>query len=172
MLTGGQVTSLSTGGGALSPTACDFEPNIWLNLLPIDGLESDAAPPLPNRLPPPHPDRTAPPTASASAMRRWPARPGTTVRIISLLRVIQKSPRRLKINRALERSARLARYISAMAANPRRVPKSRNRRLTAKILVQQTEQQMVLPDAGNAEGAPPQSLPGEAALLQHPDRGR
>src|ERR1700730_7062830 len=112
MLTGGQLSSLSTGGGAVSPTACDFEPNIWLNLLPIDGLESDAAP-LPNRLPPPHPDRTAPPTASASAMHRWPARPATTVRIISLLRVIQKSPRRLKISRALERSARLARYTSA-----------------------------------------------------------
>src|ERR1700674_2781009 len=106
MLTGGQLSSLSTGGGAVSPTACDFEPNIWLNLLPIDGLESDEAP---NRLPPPHPDRTPPATASASAMRRRPARPATTVRIISLLRVIQKSPRRPKeLPRPRKESARPA----------------------------------------------------------------
>src|ERR1700687_1624510 len=89
MLTEGQLSSLSTGGGAVSPTACDFEPNSWLNRLPIDGLESDEAP---NRLPPPHPDKSAPATASAGAMRRWLARPAPIVGIKSLLRIIQTSP--------------------------------------------------------------------------------
>ena len=37
MVTGGQVSSLFTGGGAASPTACDFEPNSSLNRLPIGG---------------------------------------------------------------------------------------------------------------------------------------
>src|ERR1700730_11115326 len=78
----------------------------------------------------------------------------------------------LKISRPLKGSARLAPYTSAMAANPRRVPKSRNQGLTAKILMQQAEQQMVLPDAVDAEIAPRQPLAREAAFLQHPDRGR
>src|ERR1700676_5801226 len=94
MLTGGQLNSLSTGCGAASPTAWDFEPNSWLNLEPIEGLESaseddEAA----NRLAPPHPDSSAPATASASAMRRRPARPAPALRIISLLRFIRNSPR-------------------------------------------------------------------------------
>src|SRR5260370_574680 len=89
MLTGGQLSSLSTGGGAASPTACDFEPNSWLNLLPIDGLESDEAPKV---LPPPHPDSRAPATASASATRRWPARPAPIVGLNSLLRIIRMPP--------------------------------------------------------------------------------
>src|SRR5713101_7554414 len=87
MLTGGQLSSLSTAGGGASPTACDFEPNSWPNLSLIDGLESDEAP---NMLPPPHPDR-APATANASATRRRPARPAAIVRIISLLRFIRLS---------------------------------------------------------------------------------
>src|ERR1700722_11321310 len=92
MLTGGQLSSLSTGGGAVSPTACDFDPNNWLNREPIEGLEleSDEAP---NMLPPPQPDSTAPAPASASAMRRWPGRPAATVRFISLLRIIGNIPK-------------------------------------------------------------------------------
>src|ERR1019366_5666643 len=90
MLTGGRLISCSTGGGAVSPTACDFEPNSWLNLLPIDGLESDEAP---NMLPPPQPDSRAPATPSASATRRRPAWAAPAVRFISLLRFIQISPR-------------------------------------------------------------------------------
>jgi hypothetical protein len=81
MLTGGQLSSLSTGGGAASPGACDFEPNSWLNRLPIEGLESDEPP---NELPPPHPDNAAAMTPSVSAMRRWLARPAASVRILSL----------------------------------------------------------------------------------------
>jgi hypothetical protein len=51
---------LSSGGGGASPSACDFEPKIWLNRLPIDGLLAAAAEsPLglepPNMLPPPQP---------------------------------------------------------------------------------------------------------------------
>jgi hypothetical protein len=90
MLTGGQLSSLSTGGGGVSPTACDFEPNSWLNLVPIEGLSGEAS----NMLPPPHPDKTVPATASESAARQWPARPAPIVRVISLLRIIQMSPRR------------------------------------------------------------------------------
>src|ERR1700676_3509107 len=99
MLTGGQLSSLSTGGGAVSPTACDFDPNNWLNREPIEGLEleSDEAP---NMLPPPQPDSTAP--ATASATRRWPGRPAATVRIISLLRIIPLSPRASTLRRALK----------------------------------------------------------------------
>src|SRR3954462_5597359 len=42
----------------------------------------------------------------------------------------------------------------------------------AEILVQQAEQQMVLPDPVDAEITAAQPLAGEAALLQHPDRRR
>src|SRR6476646_7286340 len=87
MLTGGQLSSLSTGAGAASPTACDFEPNSSLNREPSDGLESEEAL-LPNMLlPPPQPDNSAPAAASASATHRWRARPAAAVRIISLLRI-------------------------------------------------------------------------------------
>src|ERR1700738_22379 len=89
MLTEGQLSSLSTGGGAVSPTACDFEPNSWLNRLPIDGLESDEAP---NRLPPPHPDKSAPATASARATRRWHPQSASIVRIDGVSSIIQMSP--------------------------------------------------------------------------------
>src|SRR5258707_5400054 len=59
-----------------------------------------------------------------------------------------------------------------MAANPRR-RKSRSKPTSAaKILMQQAKQQMVLPDAVDAEIAPRQPLAAEAAFLQHPDRGR
>src|SRR4030081_1646486 len=122
MLTGGQLSSLSAGDGGFSPTACDFEPNNWPNLSPSDGLESDEAP---NVLPPPHPDRTAPATASASAMRRWPARPAP-VCTISLSRIIQKSPRRPTQPRSRREHAP-ERYNSAMAPNPRRMPHSQNK---------------------------------------------
>src|SRR5476649_1802535 len=87
MLTGGQSSSLSTADGALSPTACDFEPNSWPNRSPSDGLESDEAP---NMLPPPHPDSKTPAKASASAARSEPVRPAP---IVCLLRIIQMSPR-------------------------------------------------------------------------------
>ncbi len=43
--------------------------------------------------------------------------------------------------------------------------------VNAKILVQKAEQQMVLPDAVDAEVAPRHSFAGEAAFLQHADRG-
>src|ERR1700731_966522 len=102
MLTGGQLNSLSTGGGAVSPTACDFEPNSWLNLLPIDGLESDDAP---NMLPPPHPERTAPTAPSASATRRWRARPAPMVRT-RLLRIIKISPKPHPFSACAKASAR------------------------------------------------------------------
>src|SRR3977135_1070111 len=48
----------------------------------------------------------------------------------------------------------------------------RETRLAAKILVQQAEQQVVLPDPVDAEIAPRQALAGKPAFLQHPDRGR
>jgi hypothetical protein len=82
---------LSTAAGAFSPTACDFEPNNCPNLSPSEGLGSDEPPP--NMLPPPHPDSKAPPAASANATRRAPVRPAPLVRIVSLLRIIQMSPR-------------------------------------------------------------------------------
>src|ERR1700694_34188 len=123
MLTEGQLSSLSAGDGGFSPTACDFEPNNWPNLSPIDGLESDEAP---NMLPPPHPERTAPATASANAIRRWRARPAPIVRTISLLRIIQMSPRYPTQPRS-RRERAPARYNSAMAANPRRMSQSRNK---------------------------------------------
>jgi hypothetical protein len=81
MLTGGQVSSVSTAGGAASPTACDFDPKSWLNLLPIEKLESDDSAIV---LPPPQPDRTAPATPKANHVRRRTARPAPAVRIISL----------------------------------------------------------------------------------------
>src|SRR5665213_1186212 len=64
-----------------------------------------------------------------------------------------------------------------MAANPRHVQRHVQRHSSllhsaAKILVQQAEQQMVLPDAVDAEIAPRQSLATETAFFQHPDRGR
>jgi hypothetical protein len=79
MLTGGQLSSLSTAGGGASPTACDFDPNSSLNLERSDGLESVESP---NMLPPPQPDRSAPATASAALSRH--ALAAGTVRIISL----------------------------------------------------------------------------------------
>src|SRR5665213_3875484 len=89
MLTGGQLSSLSTGGGAISPTACDLEPNSWLNLSPIDGLGVDE---LPNMLPPPHPDSSAPATASASVARARPVPAAPIIGIVSLSG-IRKSPK-------------------------------------------------------------------------------
>src|SRR5581483_7491245 len=63
-------------------------------------------------------------------------------------------------------------YNKPIAANPRRRSWSEARSSTAKILMQQAEQQMVLPDAVDAEIAPRQALAGEAAFLEHPDRRR
>src|SRR6187200_451701 len=63
-------------------------------------------------------------------------------------------------------------YSSPMAANPRHLKGLEINGSAAKILMQQAEQQMVLPDAVDAEIAPRQPLAGEAAFLQHPDRGR
>ena len=62
-----------------------------VNLLPIDGLESDDPPESPNMLPPPHPDRAAPTPARASATRRWRAQPAP-IACIRLLRIIPISP--------------------------------------------------------------------------------
>src|SRR6266852_1299070 len=45
-------------------------------------------------------------------------------------------------------------------------------RLAAKILMQQAEQQMVLPDTIDAEIASRQAFAVKATFLQHPDRGR
>src|SRR5258708_2013993 len=64
------------------------------------------------------------------------------------------------------------RYSSPMAANPRHPKCLEINNSAAEILMQQAEQQMVLPDAVDAEIAPRQPLTGEAAFLQHPDRGR
>src|SRR4030095_9470038 len=63
-------------------------------------------------------------------------------------------------------------YSSPMAANPRHPKGLEINGSAAEILMQQAEQQMVLPDTVNAEIAPRQSLTGESAFLQHPDRGR
>src|SRR5450631_3526121 len=173
MFTWGQLSSLSTaGGGAASPTACDFEPNSWPNLSLIEGLESDEAP---NMLPPPHPDK-APATASASATRRRPARPAAIVRIISLLRIIRISFGTYSRSwHPLEKCA-LSRVITAQC---RRTQGAKNSpchnlktRLAAKILMQQAEQQVVLPDPVDAEIASRQAFAVEAAFLQHPDRRR
>src|SRR5450631_658042 len=49
--------------------------------------------------------------------------------------------------------------------------KIRKTGLAPKILMQQAEQQMVLPDAIDEEIAPRQALAVETALLQYPDRG-
>src|SRR6476620_11427065 len=100
MLTEGQVTSLSTGGGVASPTACDFEPNSSLKREPIDGLDSAEEPP--NMLPPPQPDKSAPATTSVSPTPRWRARPAAIVRIISLLRIRLYPPTSSKLWRAFE----------------------------------------------------------------------
>src|ERR1700712_4886009 len=173
MLTGGQLSSLSTARGAASPTACDFDPNNSLNLEPSEGL--DSAESL-NMLPPPQPDRSAPATARATPIPH--ALPAVTGGIISLSRNIAIYPRQssrscIKVL-ARVRCAR-AGYSSAIPANPRR---SRGgwqyleTRLAAEILVQQAEQQMILPDAVDAKIAPRQPFAAEAAFLQHPDRGR
>src|SRR5271170_1207499 len=150
MRTVGQVNSLSTGGGGFSPTACDFEPNSWPNRSPIEGLESDEAP---NRLPPPQPDSRAPVMARARAARRWPARPAAIVRSISLSRIIQMSPRCPGI---------LAGVIAAQWRRTQGAERAACHNLktglAAKILMQEAEQQMVLPDAVDAEIAPRQPL--------------
>src|ERR1700730_17393179 len=64
-----------------------------------------------------------------------------------------------------------------MAANPRRLRggalnaacDERCNKLTAKVLMQQTEQEMILPCAVDAEIAPRQPLAGKAAFLENPD---
>src|SRR6476620_12455789 len=112
MLTGGQLSSLSTGGGGVSPTSCDFEPNSSLNLVPLEGPESEEAP---NMLPPAHPDRTAPATASESATRQ----PGPVVCIIGQLRIIRMSPKRPIIFGAQSKRHTPACYSSAIPAKPR-----------------------------------------------------
>src|ERR1700719_3871264 len=63
-------------------------------------------------------------------------------------------------------------YSKAMSANPRRDSCCKNRSLAAEILVQQAEQQVILPDAVDAEIAARQPLAGETAFLEHPDRRR
>src|SRR5665213_1181237 len=173
MLTGGQLSSLSTGAGAVSPTACDLEPNSWLNLSPIDGLGVDE---LPNMPPPPHPDSSAPATASASVAGARPAPAAPIIGIISLSG-IRKSPKNSP--RAPERPLARWRVITAQWRRTQGIPgrssglqQYRETRLAAEILMQQAEQQVVLPDAIDAEIAPRQTLAGEAAFLQHPDRGR
>src|SRR5450631_1841001 len=172
MFTWGQLSSLSTaGGGAASPTACDFEPNSWPNLSLIEGLESDEAP---NMLPPPHPDK-APATANASATRRRPARPAAIVRIISLLRIIRISSGTYRRQFACER-CELSRVITAQCRRTQGAKKSPchnlTTRLAAKILMQQAEQKVVLPDAIDTEIASRQAFAVKATFLQHPDRGR
>src|SRR4051812_14164908 len=62
-------------------------------------------------------------------------------------------------------------YSSPMAANPRHLTGLEINGSAAEILIEQAEQQMVLPDAVDAEIAPRQPFAGEAAFLQHPDRG-
>src|SRR5207253_10288579 len=63
-------------------------------------------------------------------------------------------------------------YSSPMAANPRHPKGLEINGSAAEILMQQAEQQMVLPDTVDTEIAPRQPLAGEAAFLQHPDRRR
>src|SRR5438105_9590301 len=63
-------------------------------------------------------------------------------------------------------------YSSPMAANPRHPKGLEINGSAAEILMQQAEQQMVLPDAVDAEIAPRQALAAEAAFFQHPDRRR
>ena len=46
--------------------SCEFEPNNWLNLLPIDEPVDELPDDPPNMLPPPQPD-SAVPAATASA---------------------------------------------------------------------------------------------------------
>jgi hypothetical protein len=120
MLTGGQLNSLSTAAGAFSPTACDFEPNNWLNRSPIDGLGLDEAPDML-----PQPDKRAPATVSASAARGRAALSAPIFCIISLLR-IPKSPTTRALGAGAAKPAP-ARYNSAMAANPRRPSQCENK---------------------------------------------
>jgi hypothetical protein len=90
MLTDGQLNSLSTAGGGVSPTACDLDPNSWLKRLPIEGEVSDDVPP--NRLlPPEQPDSITQAPARKIAMRRRFAAPAPWVGIISWLRIIRRS---------------------------------------------------------------------------------
>src|SRR5258705_2212530 len=69
--------------------------------------------------------------------------------------------------RAIRPSSPSGRVITAQW---RRTQGAGNPVSAAKILMQQAEQQMVLPDAVDAEVAPRQALATESAFLQHPDR--
>jgi len=52
--------------------SCDFEPNNWLNLLPIDELVDELPDEPPNMLPPPQPDSAVlAATASAAIAARF-----------------------------------------------------------------------------------------------------
>src|SRR5258708_39205608 len=105
MATLGQVSSFWSGGGGVSPTACDFEPKSWPNRSPIDGLEADE--PEPNMLPPPQPDNTPPAIASTTRPRKWPVRPAP---IVCIKCIVQMSPAVLSIGTLLSRFEPSARW--------------------------------------------------------------
>jgi hypothetical protein len=72
MLTGGQVNSVSAAacvadGGCASPTACEFDPKIWLKRDPNDEPPDDDEP---NMLPPPQPDNMTAATVHTTAPRQ------------------------------------------------------------------------------------------------------
>src|SRR3981081_3534574 len=149
MLTGGQVRSFSPSGGtvwASSAGASVLPPKRLLKRSPSDCEDAGEA----NM---PHP------TPSATAADIAILRDSTAVMIPRFSPIRRRSH--------LPTILRGPRYNSAMAANPRHAPNCENQGSAAKILMQQAEQQMVLPDAVDAEIAPRQTLAAETAFLQH-----
>src|SRR5258708_1324178 len=160
MLTGGQVKSFSGSGettlGAPSAGASDLPPPKRLLKRSVSDCDDAGVASMPQ----PIPSKTA---ADIAILRRRAA-----------VMISRSSPIRRPCH--LTPSDHLApgggRVITAQwrrTQGKRQHPKTRS---AAKILMQQAEQQMILPDAVDAEIAPRQALAGKTAFLQHPDRCR
>src|ERR1700704_5917585 len=153
MLTGGQVRSFSPSGGtvwASSAGASVLPPKRLLKRSPSDCEDAgEANMPLP--------------TPSAIAADIAILRDSTAVMIPRF------SPIRRRSHLPTIPGGRV---ITAQWRRTQGIRQITKTRLAAKILMQQAEQQMVLPDAVDAEIAPRQTLAAETAFLQHPDRRR
>src|SRR5690348_13446285 len=109
---------------------------------------------------PPHLDSSGARRARACTNREWSAPQGGVPRLFSprriiLVRLFLQQFAQLRY-RVLKTAGHAGAYISAMAANPRRV-QIHGTRLAAKIFVQQAKQQMILPHPVNAKIAPRQA---------------
>src|SRR6266478_4386330 len=153
MLTGGQVRSVSPSGAA-SAGCSGLTPKRLLTRAPSDCEDAGATD---------IPQLVANATAANSAILRHLPNPAAPM--ITCLSPI----RRPWHPRAIRPSSPWGRVITAQW---RRTQGAGNPVSAAKILVQQAEQQMVLPDAVDAEIAPREALAAEAAFLQHPERRR